>query len=734
MNKTAAAVLAALVTAGSFMTNAVAADWGLCAGPLVLPQRPAPDVQVGDPELTHVSADDADLVEEGTSVLIGNVQILKGQRQVQADRVELTRPERIIDAEGNIRLWDDGLYVHGDKGHIKLDADAATLDNADFILLDEHGSGTAEHVVLTGGDLVTATEAAYTTCDPHDVEWLLEADSIKLDRVTEFGSARNVFVMLKGVPIFYSPYMTFPLSDKRKTGFLTPSMRLSGETGFEFILPYYWNIAPERDATLTARTMTKRGVQLQGEYRYLSHYGDGELGVEYLPHDRERDDDRAALSFQHEGDFAPGWSTDVDVDWVSDKEYFEDLGTNLAIASRRFLERRADLRYTHNRWRYLARVQDYQTIDRTISSTRRPYKRLPQLLATYTPLKGNRRFNLGFRGETVYFDRADPSVTGVRYDLKPSVSYPMRTAWTFLEPKASLQYTGYDLSGQAAGLSDNPDRLLPILSTDAGLFFERDLEFGGRGFVQTLEPRLFYLYVPREGQDDLPDFDTAVPTFSFAQLFRDNRFSGADRVGDANQLSLALTSRLLTPQGEEWLRASVGQIVYFEDREIQLVPGTPRETDSTSDIVGELAASVWDDWRFAAGFQWDTDEARTDRNTFRLRYQPDLERVLNLEYRFVREAVEQTDMSARWPLNHNWSMVGRWNYSLPESKTLEAFGGFEYDNCCWATRFVVRRFLRDINGDFDTGVFFQLELKGLAGIGDAGEFLHKSIPGYQNTF
>ena len=721
-----------LLAAGNLQTVHA---WGLCGPSLQLPERPPAEFNTDDPELTHVSADDADLVETGVSVLTGNVQILKDGRQLQADHVEYTLPERIIDASGNIGLWDEGMYLSGDEAHLEIDAKAATLDQADFILMAEHAHGYADRVVLSNRDLVTVYSGRYTTCNPDEATWMLEADSIELDRVSELGTGKNVLVMFKGVPIFYSPYLSFPLTDRRKTGFLTPSYRVSGETGFEATLPFYWNIAPNQDATVAARGMTDRGVQLQGEYRYLAPFGQGEAGVEYIPHDTRFDGDRAAFSFDHEGLFAPHWRAELDIAWASDKTYFEDLGTTLEIASRRFLERSGQVQYQRNRFSFLARLQDYQTLDSTIAASRKPYKRLPQLVANYSPPERNRQFNTRIEAETVYFDRDDPSVTGLRYDVKPSVSYPMRNTWSYVIPRATVQYTGYDLSGQTAGLSESPDRFLGYFSTDAGLFFERDFGYGGRNFTQTLEPRLFYLFVPHQGQDDLPDFDTAQRTFSFAQLFRENRFSGTDRVGDANQLTLALTSRLLADNGEEWLRGSIGQIVYFEDREVQLVPGTAVEDDGTSDLVGELSAKVFDDWRMTAGFQWDTDEGRTDRNTVRLRYQPGYDRVANLEYRFVREAVEQTDFSVRWPVNHNWGVVGRWNYSLPESKTLEAFGGVEYDSCCWATRFVVRRFLNSIDGDSDTGVFFQFELTGLAGIGDEAEaFLRKSIPGYRNTF
>ena len=716
-------------------SRAEAVEWGLCGVGLQLPERPVVEATGDDQETTHVSSDKADLVEEGTSVLEGNVQVVQGARQIQADTVHVTRSEQILDANGNIRFWDEGLYISGETAHVDLSSDLATVDDASYVVMEGHAHGRAQRVTLTNRELLNIEDATYTTCNPGDEVWSLDASHIELDRVSEWGSANNVFVRFKGMPIFYSPYLTFPLTDKRKSGFLTPSYRASGLNGLELEMPYYWNIAPNQDATFTARGMTKRGLLLQGEYRYLSDYGEGEFGLEYLPNDAIRSGDRAAFAFEHDGSFASGWTTDIDVDWVSDRNYFEDLGTNLEIASRSFLQRRGDLRYTQKRWSLLARVEDYQTIDRTIIAAERPYKRLPQLVFQASTPRRNRRLNADIAAEFVYFDRSS-SVTGARFDVEPSLSYPMRTASSFLIPKVSLEYTSYALDGTAAGAEDRPDRLLPTFSADGGIFLQRDISLGEGQYVHTLEPRVFYLFVPKDGQDDIPVFDTGEFTFSFAQLFRTDRFSGTDRVGDANQVTFALTSRLLSDKsGEEILRASVGQTFFFRDREINLTSTDPTRTDSTSDIVAEISARLFDDWRATAGYQWNTDQSRTERNTFRVRYQPDYQHVFNAEYRFVRDAVEQTDVSFRWPIRNNWGVVGRWNYAVPQGRTLEAFGGVEYDSCCWAARAVVRRYLRNIDGDFDNAVYLQLELKGLAGLGkSAAAFLRKSIPGYRNTF
>jgi LPS-assembly protein len=373
-------------------------------------------------------------------------------------------------------------------------------------------------------------------------------------------------------------------------------------------------------------------------------------------------------------------------------------------------------------------------VDNTLAAESRPYKQLPEFTILAQPIERNKRLNVGARAEFVNFERRS-SIKGFRWDIEPTVTFPIRSSAGFLVPSASLRYTGYALDDNAGtGIPDAPSRVLPRFSLDGGLFLERRFELAGQPMVQTLEPRIYYLFVPFDDQDDLPVFDTSEYTFSFAQLFRDDRFGSADRMADAHQVSLALTSRFLRPSdGDELFRASVGQIRYFRDRKVVL-PGGQRDIDRTSDLVAEVSASFLEPWRLTAGVQWDPSNGRSDRNTISVRYQPDSRRVANFTYRFVRNSVEQTDVSAAWPLSRNWRAVGRWNYALPESRTLEAFAGVEYESCCWGFRTVVRRYLTNTRGDYNNAIFAQLQLKGLTGIGDAAEFLVKSIPGYRNEF
>ncbi|MEM7404969.1 MAG: LPS assembly protein LptD [Pseudomonadota bacterium] len=705
----------------------------LCGPGFAIP--PKPDFG-GDPntETIEITADDAELSEEGISLLRGNVQYGSGERRLLAESMRYDKPNAHIRATGKLKLWDEGLFVNGESAELDLSRDEADFRDATFLIEDSQGRGSAQRVILSGNELVRIEDAHYTTCSPQQEDWKLTAEHIRLDRVEDIGTARDVTVEFMGMPIFYSPWMTFPLSDTRKSGFLTPSFAAGGETGYETTIPYYFNIAPNLDATARARVMSKRGVMLGGEFRYLMPSYSGEVRGELVPSDLEDDDTRALLSLRHRHRFSPALRGLVSYDRVSDRSYFEDFGNKLNVTSTQHLDQRVELHYSNDGLSVLGRVQNYQTVDRTIPGTSRPYKRLPQVSMSYfTPLR-NRTMRYGVEAEGTYFER-EASIDGARFDVTPSVSYPMRTAGSFLIPTAKLRYTHYSLENTPVGQDNSIDRIIPTLSVDSGLFFDRSVSLFGDAYVQTLEPRVYYLFQGFDNQNNIPVFDTGEFTFNFAQLFRDDRFSSADRVGDANQVSLSLTSRLLSQDGgQELFRASVGQIRYFRDRSVTL-PGAAVQRDDSSDFVGEVRAQLTSALNVTGGLQWNPHDGETNRSTVSMRYQPDDERVVNAAYRFVRGTAETTDLSFRWPLRHDTGLVGRWNYALADERTLDSFAGIEYSSCCWALRAIARRFLSDTTGDYTNGVFLQFELKGLAGLGrNAEQFLQRSIPGYKNPF
>lgn len=727
----------------------VDSNWRFCPGTLDIPARPLISEPLESEDI-HLTADEADLREGGVSTLSGNVEITKGEQQIRADNVQYDQNQDTADFHGNVDYWDEALFLRSDTAHLELNEGTGTFTNSQYRIKDNRGRGQAGELALDIGNTTDLKDVNYSTCEPEDNFWKLSADEIHLDHVAEWGKAKNVVLRIKDVPVFYSPYMSFPLSDKRKTGFLTPSVGSTNKNGFEARTPFYWNIAPNMDATITPRVLANSGLMVMGEYRYLLRRGYGELNMEYLPSDNEFDDkDRNLFGFKHEQSYGKTGELFLTYNRVSDKEYFEDFGTNISLTSTRFLERRAETSYVGSWWEASALVQSYQTVDRSIDIRSRPYRRLPQVKFNTRLPERNKRFNFGFESEFVYFDRSNEDFfvnddSAYRLDLYPSVRFPVRGLAGFVEPKVGVHYTQYSIEDPLT-FKPSPSRILPVVSLNSGIFLERDTKIFGRDYLHTLEPQLYYLYIPEDKQDNLPVFDTGFSDFSFDTLFRENRFSGIDRLGDTNQITLALTSRFINDQtGEEKGYFKLGQIYYLKDRDVTL-PNGQRLDESSSPIVAELDTQIIKNWNIHSEYQWNPDSKRTEKLIAQIQYDPGDGRLLNMAYRVRRDReqlsavnfrdVEQSDISFRWPINPKWNVVGRWNYAIPENRTIEIFGGIEYEDCCWGMRTVARRFLTDISGEFETGIFLQLELKGLAGVGKkTSEFLKRNIPGYEREF
>ncbi len=713
-------------------------DWNQCG--VRHPSTPRQGTQTID-DTTHIEADAADLYRtENRADFAGNVKLERGDEKLEADFVTYHREESTLDAEGNVYLEQPGLRMTSNKMHYNLDKQQGNAEQAEYRLADPVARGNAMTVEILNSDQSYYTDVNYTTCQPGNNDWLIEAEELEIDQATGVGVAHNAKLRFKGVPFIYLPYASFPIDDRRKSGFLPPSIGTSENTGADISIPYYFNIAPQMDATFTPRIMSNRGLLLGGEFRYLAEKNQGVITAELLPSDSDQgpgeNKTRGALNAQLEGTPAPRWRYDIDLNYVSDNDYIDDLGNSLAATSVKHQERRGDIHYQGSDWSFLGRLQHFQTIDRSIAINGRPYSRLPQLQVNLERPDQALGLTYHLHSEYVDFDHSSSTkVKGQRIDLQPGISLPVRRPWGFLTPKLSLRHTSYSLENQTLGKSDSPSRTLPTLSLDGGLYFERSTSWFGNSVTQTLEPRVFYLYTPKEDQSDIPDFDTANLGFSFANLFRENRFSGADKVGDANQLTTALTSRnLSTETGEELFRASIGQISYFRDRDVQLISSGAVVNDDSSSIVAEVAAKLSRNWRMQAGMQWNphTDNGTTEASAFGLHYLDEKQRILNLTYRYTDGSIEQTDLSARWPISHQLHAVGRWNYSLLHGKTMESFAGIEYDSCCWISRFVVRDYRSDANAEGNLALFLQLELKGLTSLGDKiDQFLERGILGYR---
>jgi LPS-assembly protein len=551
--------------------------------------------------------------------------------------------------------------------------------------------------------------------------------NLELDRLRDVGVARNATVYFQGVPILYTPWIDFPLSSRRKTGFLTPLVGTTNNSGFEVSLPFYWNMAPNRDYTLTTRVLSKRGVQFDNEFRYLQPSFQGQLRADVLPNDREADETRWAYSIQHTQAITRRLSGYVNAQGVSDDNYFTDLSTNVAATSQSNLPRELGLTYNGDWWSVLARAQTFQTLQTPDNPVTPPYARVPQLVlrAARENIAG---VNLDFFGEVVNFDQSDQQ-SGWRQVYYPWVTYPIRGPFWYLTPKLGLNYTVYTYPGESRPADT---RTLPIFSLDSGMTFDRSATLLGRGFRQTLEPRVYYVYIPYKNQDSLPVYDTSQADFNLTQVFTENQYTGWDRINNANQITAAVSSRLLDPNsGAEWVRGTLAQRFYFETLQVTL-PGQSESTNN-SDLLAGLAGHLTRNWSANLDLQYAVEDGDFEKFNIGLRYRPDPRKIVNLGYRFTAGSLEQVDVAALWQLSRRWAGVFRWNYSLMGSELLRGLVGLEYNENCWAARVVAQRFVTGVN-EFSSAFFLQLELSGLSRLGISPlKILRENIGGYEEA-
>jgi LPS-assembly protein len=683
-----------------------------------------------DDETIQVTSDTGELGRSGDAELSGNVQIRMGQRLLTADQASIDAERRSVELLGNVEFLDPRLHVRGQGGSFQ-EGGTGEFSGAEFELLDRSARGAATQARVTQAGVIDLEGVRYTACPPGNEDWSLAAGAIEIDQKNLVGTGRDVRVEFLGVPVFYTPWISFPVGDQRKTGLLFPTVGSGSRTGTLVAVPYYWNLAPNYDATLTTRWYSSRGVRLDPEFRYLSDSSRGQLNVEYLFHDDETGESRSLVDWRHVTRFAPRTRMRIDAANASDDAYFEDFGVGFEGTSVTFIDRYIDLRHDTGTWIFDARAQGYQVIDETLDPVDEPYRIVPQL----TALGRWRDFAGGLSGsvyaEATNFQR-ELGPQGVRLDAEPALEWRLDGRGAYVAAGASYRYTQYLLDELQPGADDSPDRALPSASLDTGFTLER--ASGSKGTrIQTLEPRLLYLYVPYRDQDDLPVFDTGIPDLNLVQLFRTNRYVGPDRIGDANQVSLGVTTRLLdSSRGRQYLSATLGQAFYFEDPRVTL-PGEPVRDRSSSDIVAEVELAAFKNWNARFGYQWNPDETQSERSETFVQYNPSPGRVLNAGYRFRRDLLEQVDVSGAWPINDQWRGFARWVYSLQEDKTLDQFLGVEYGSCCWAVRLVTRRFVSSRTGDAETSFGLQLELKGLSSVGvDNEAFLRDAIRGYSS--
>lgn len=700
---------------------------------------------------TEISADFTETSRDGSTSLDGNIIIERHLIRVTADRASYNKQDDEIHFSGNVHIDTENMSLNADGGTVNInnaDPEKKTqgkFENINFFIHDSNMNGMADTIhsgeTADNRSQSTLINASITSCDLRDPDWLISADEIELDHDDEYGSAEDVVVRFKDIPFMFVPYMEFPTSDKRRSGFLFPRFGTSTSRGLELAVPWYWNIAPNQDAEITPRYMEKRGFELGADYRYLTRSTNGELKGAYLPEDDVTEEERYQYRYTQHSQILSNLSFDADIQDISDSEYFNDFSNNLGTTSQTHLDRNATLRYDLNNWHLRAMVQDIKTIDENAPLSTRPYERLPQITFLGDTEVMNSPLLFTLDSEYVDFTHEDDTkTTGSRFTVRPGLRMPLSGAAWFIDPSIKFSHTQYDVGTESGTIQTVENRNLPMGSIDAGLFFERYLD---NGYQHTLEPRLYYLNVPYEDQDNIPLFDTSIPKFSVAQLFRDNRFVGGDRIGDANQLTLALTSRILNPStGSEYLRASIGQIYYFEDREVSLDGSV--DTSSQSDIIAELDTN-WGRWQSNIDLQWAPSQNTLTQDTYFLHYKSDARHLFNIGYRKRLVAnsdtidIEQTDTSFVYAFNANYSGIARWNYSLKDRRGIDTIAGIAYDSCCWAIQVFGQRLIRNSttsNDAYETAILVQFVFKGLGSLSGsrAQNTLEQSIYGYTDIF
>lgn len=711
-----------------------AATWERCPAPGTIPvfrEPPAAPVDRASAP-TDLQARQADLSQEDRTVLSGDVELERGDQWLGTDQITWERESGDFRTDGPVRYQDRGVRLTADRAEGDGESGDVRLDQVQYQLNDQLGNGSADTVTMQGetGRLEGAT---FSTCPPGQRQWEFAASEITVDQAKGMGTARNATLRLGGVPVLWLPWVAFPTDDRRRTGLLAPKIGYDDRNGFDYAQPVYLNLAPNYDATLTPRWLAERGLMLGTEFRYLLEGGHaGTLEATWLPDDDLAGRDRGLARWRHFSSLGPNWYASADLNHVSDVNYFTDFGDSLASTSITLLGSSAGVYGRGDGWRASLSTQDWQIASPVVAPGTEPYRQLPALQARWSKAL-QPWFELGLRGEAIRFDHPDRP-GGERVDLEPYLRLPFGGAAWYVTPQLAWRYTSYSLDAGLAPPSGDtsPDRSVPIASLDAGAYFERDFEWGGEGRIQTLEPRLFYLKVPYRDQDDLPLFDTQPLTFGWPGLFRSNRFGGGDRQGDADQVTLALTTRILdADDGRERLSAGIGRIHYFDAPRVTL-PSAPALSDEGSAWVAEARLALTDDWNVGVAQQWDPDGERTSLSAVRSQWRfGEYGGVVNAAYRYRADLLEQTDLSFVLPIHRDWRLVGRWNYSLRDNRSLEALGGIEWKSCCVALRVLARRYVREFSGEQTSAIYVELELNGIGGFGrDTARLLDDAILGY----
>lgn len=685
-------------------------------------------------------------------VMEGDVRLSQAGTEMTGDRAVYDKAEGMVDVTGPMTSRSPGMLLTGEQAVYDVNSGFFGIDDATFLFHEREMRGRASRISRPEDEVVLIEQGYLTTCAPDRNDWSLVASDIRLDRAEGFGTARHVRLQVKDLPVFYWPWASFPIDDRRKTGFLYPAFGTSNVgRGMYFSAPYYLNLAPHYDATLNPQYMHGRGFFSEVEGRYLSRWGESVLQLGYIDDDDEYRDEfpgesgeRWGLDFQTDARFGGGWSGYVDYSAVSDNDYLSDLNQTLDIDRQTHLLREGGVRYQDQWQLFEAYLAGYQTITDTVADRNRPYEQLPEILYGASVPAGP--FELGLESQYTRFDRDNASLTGLdravgqRMRAVPEVALPLRATWGYARPSVSLNQTWYDLDDYEPG-DGSFDRTVPVAEWDSGIYLDRQTRLFGRTYNQSLEPRLYHAWAdPESDQDHIPNFDSGFRSFRFDNLFQPNRFVGGDRVGDANKTTVALTSRFNNmANGAETARFSLGQVYYHDDREVTL-NGRGGDTRSESPYAGEAVLRPLDTLDIRVSGLWDPRESHTQEGRSVLAYHsPDYRYLISAGHSYSRgtnpdNRFEQADLGAIFPVTDNISLIGRWVYDSQLDQTVGTLAGFEYNNCCWSFQLVKQTYLTGDNeeneGEMDDRIMFQVQFKGLGGSGGTRNTLEDAFLGY----
>ena len=707
-------------------------------------QFASPAAQLNDDGQFPIVLEADDVAADGENIvtLTGNAEVSQGRQTIVADQIQYYRDTERVVAKGNIEfISDSGDYISADavdfttstsigtlsESQFKLAKGINSADGIDTVQIDSRGSAKAIH--LEGEGYVSLENAKYTNCVEGNDSVLVSAGKLDLDRVSGIGRARNATVRFYGVPILYTPYISFPINDQRKTGFLTPKFGSDEDSGNIIEFPWYWNIANNQDATITPRYYTDRGFQLGAEYRLLTKSSLTTVYGEVLFDDELFGDDRELFQLDHKQQFTENLSASINYNYVSDSEYFQDLSTDVSSFSAAFVPQEAQIDYTSKFFNISARFSEFQVIDPDINLAGEPLERLPEITFNTRFPRLSNGLKYGLTGSFTNYN-SDFETDGTRLVLSPYIEQSFETAWGYIKPALTVNYRAFDLGNVESGVDDSPSFVVPAFSIDTGLFFDKSINWFGAKATQTIEPRLFYAYAPDEDQSDVPLFDTSnVNLNNVSNIFRVNRFFGQDRFSDNNQLTLGLTTRVISDKtGTEHIKASVGQVYYLDDLEQNLVSGEVVE-EGVGDFLAELKVRGNGNWSTYSFIQYnhDDDEIRTAR--FDLSYEPlnNPRKRLSVGYFFSdlqdsfignsQEGIDQLTLNVHWPIANRWQFTAEERYSLEDSESLFRDVAIEYNACCWKLRLKAQERIRDFDiDDKRTSVFLELELTSLGSI------------------